>query len=63
MPQKKQLALAGLFAVSLAALTSGCATSELAQSDWEWQQANPNWKPPIPPDGRPKWGVFSAPDY
>jgi len=53
----------GLFLIALTVLASGCVMNEQAESDYRWQQMNPNYKPTAPPDGRPQWGFFSAPDY
>jgi hypothetical protein len=58
-----KLAFIGLFSALLVFLTGGCAMNEQAQSDWQWQQMNPDYKPVVPPDGRPQWGFFSSPDF
>jgi hypothetical protein len=52
----------GLFLVLLVTLMTGCVMSNQAQSDWQWKQINPDYKPTAPPDGRPQWGVFTSPD-
>jgi hypothetical protein len=52
-----------LFLDALMVLASGCVMSDQAESDYRWQQMNPDYKPTAPPDGRPQWGFFSAPDH
>jgi len=48
-----------------AALSWGCQSvvnvSEQAQSDWQWKQQNPGWKPVTPRDPRPQWDVLGWP--
>jgi hypothetical protein len=53
----------GMFLAMLRVLASGCAMNEQARSDWQWQQMNPNYKPPVPPDGRPQWEFGFHPDF
>ena len=44
-------------ALILTSLLSGCMSPE-AESDWHWKRMNPEWRSPVPPDGRPQWGPF-----
>jgi hypothetical protein len=47
----------GLFLILMLWLTSGCVeVSDEAMSDYQWQQANPNWRPPT--DRDPRQGNF-----
>ncbi|GEM_PF-3972908 len=54
-----------LFALCLtliAILVGGCVTNDQVDSERQWQQQNPYYKPTSPPDPRPQWGVFSEPE-
>jgi hypothetical protein len=56
-------AIVGLILILATLPLNGCAMNEKAQSEGQWQQMNPNYKPTIPPDPRPQWGIFNSPDY
>ncbi len=43
-----------LVLISLSLLLTGCVSPE-QESDWRWQQFNPEYRPPYPRDERSMW--------